>query len=122
MALPTDNPNAPINKEAALEICDGDEELFLEIAGVYLEDASPLMTKLQDALESGDAKNVEKHSHALKGASANICAESVRDTAQKMERLGRSGDLSQSVPLFKTLKQEFTRLQECLHHLLSASS
>ena len=106
-----------LNKQAALELCDDDEELFLEIVGAYLEDASEHSRQLLFALEAGDAHEVEERAHALKGASANICAGPVREAAGQLERAGRNKDLSQAPQLYSVFKKEFQRLLEYLKSL-----
>ncbi|PIQ97862.1 MAG: hypothetical protein COV67_02015 [Nitrospinae bacterium CG11_big_fil_rev_8_21_14_0_20_56_8] len=107
-----------LNKEAALEICDGDEDLFNEIAVVYRDDAIELARKLKKALEGADAHGVERAAHALKGASGNICAERVRELAYKLEQAGRNKDLRSAVPLYKEFVTEFIRLKDHLDEIL----
>lgn len=108
-----------LNKQAALELCDDDEELFLEIVEAYFEDAVVHSRQLLYALEAGDAHEVEERAHALKGASANICAGPVQEAASQLERAGRNKDLSQAPQLYKVFKTEFKRLIEHLKSLLS---
>ena len=108
-----------LNRQAALELCDDDEELFLEIVAAYFEDATEHSRQLLYALEAGDAHEVEERAHALKGASANICAGPVREAALQLERAGRSKDLSQAPQLYKVFKKEFQRLMEYLKPLVS---
>jgi HPt (histidine-containing phosphotransfer) domain-containing protein len=108
-----------LNKQAALELCDDDEELFLEIVEAYFEDAIVHSRQLLYALEAGDAHEVEERAHALKGASANICAGPVQEAASQLERAGRNKDLSQAPQLYKVFKTEFKRLMEYLKSLLS---
>jgi two-component system, sensor histidine kinase and response regulator len=112
-----DDQEPVLNKEAALELCDDDEDLFLEIVQAYLEDAMEHSKHLLYALEAGDAHQVEERAHALKGASSNICAVPVREAAQLLERAGRNGDLSEAPKLYKVFKKEFKRLLEHLHSL-----
>ncbi|MZG54176.1 MAG: Hpt domain-containing protein [Nitrospinae bacterium] len=112
-----DDQEPVINKEAALELCDDDEDLFLEIVQAYLEDALEHAKHLLYALEAGDPHEVEERAHALKGASSNICAGPVREAALLLERAGRSGDLSQAPQLYKVFKKEFNRLLEYLKAL-----
>jgi len=106
-----------LNKEAALELCDDDEDLFLEIVQAYLEDAREHSKHLLYALEAGDAHQVEERAHALKGASSNICAGPVREAALLLERAGRSGELGDAPKLYKVFKKEFNRLLEYLDTL-----
>lgn len=112
-----DDREPVINKQAAIELCDDDEGLFLEIVQTYLEDAREHSRQLLYALEAGDALQVEERAHALKGASSNICAGPVREAALSLERAGRSGDLSQAPRLYKVFKKEFNRLLEYLSSL-----
>ncbi|MBT3856519.1 MAG: Hpt domain-containing protein [Nitrospina sp.] len=112
-----DEQDPVLSKQAALELCDDDEELFLEIVGAYLEDASEHSRQLLFALEAGDAHEVEERAHALKGASANICAGPVREAAGQLERAGRNKDLSQAPQLYSVFKKEFQRLLEYLKSL-----
>ena len=51
-----DEQEPALNKQAALELCDDDEELFLEIVVAYLEDAIEHSRQLLFALEAGDAQ------------------------------------------------------------------
>ncbi|HIJ51488.1 MAG TPA: hypothetical protein HPP54_10660 [Nitrospinae bacterium] len=69
-----DDQEPVLNKEAALELCDDDEDLFLEIVQAYLEDAIEHFKYLLYTLEVGDAHQVEERTHTIKGASSNICA------------------------------------------------
>ena len=112
-----DEQEPVLSKQAALELCDDDEELFLEIVGAYLEDASEHSRQLLFALQAGDAHEVEERAHALKGASANICAGPVREAAGQLERAGRNKDLSQAPQLYSVFKKEFQRLLEYLKSL-----
>ena len=111
-------PDEPVlNKQAALELCDDEEELFLEIVAAYKQDAIEHSRQLLFALEAGDAHEVEERAHALKGASANICAGPVCEAALQLERAGRNNDLSQAPQLYKIFKTEFRRLMDYLESL-----
>lgn len=112
-----DEQEPVLNKQAALELCDDDEELFLEIVVAYLEDAMEHSRQLLFALEAGDAHEVEERAHAIKGASANICAGPVREAALQLERAGRNKDLSQAPQLYSVFNKEFQRLLEYLKSL-----
>jgi HPt (histidine-containing phosphotransfer) domain-containing protein len=71
----------------------------------------------QDEADLKDAHEVEERAHAIKGASANICAGPVREAALQLERAGRNKDLSQTPQLYKVFKKEFQRLLEYLKFL-----
>ena len=117
-----DDQEPVLNKQAALELCNDDEDLFLEIVQAYLEDAMEHSKYLLYALEAGDAHQVEERAHALKGASFNICAGPVREAAQILGKAGRIEDLSEAAQLYKVFKKEFKRLFEHLNTLPPPSS
>jgi HPt (histidine-containing phosphotransfer) domain-containing protein len=112
-----DDQEPVLNKEAALELCDDDEDLFLEIVQAYLEDAIEHSKYLLYTLEVGDAHQVEERTHTIKGASSNICAGPGREAAQLLERAGRNEDLSEAPQLYKVFKKEFKCLLEHLNNL-----
>jgi HPt (histidine-containing phosphotransfer) domain-containing protein len=117
-----DDQEPVLNIEAALELCDDDEDLFLEIVQAYLEDAMEHSKYLLYALEAGEAHQVKEWAHALKAASSNICAGPVREAAQLLERAGRSEDLSEAPQLYKVFKKQFKGLLEHLNSLLAPSA
>lgn len=108
---PPGNPELPaVNKKAALALVDGDEELFMEIAQVFLEDARAYVEKLRGALDANNAEEVEHYAHTLKGAAANICATAFKDTASDIESAARNKDLNLAVKFHARFESEFQRL------------
>jgi HPt (histidine-containing phosphotransfer) domain-containing protein len=49
--------------------------------------------------------------HSLKGSAANLCAEPVREAADRLEQLGREGDFEQADVVLKDLENAFDDLQ-----------
>lgn len=103
-----------LDKEEAFALCSGDEELFLELSAVFLLDATRLIERLKQALESGDSDGVAMHAHAVKGISANICAGPLEESAGRLEIAGRNKESNQLAPLFEEFHLEFLRLQKYL--------
>lgn len=108
---PSDS-NPPINEKAALALCDGDEEFFHEIAQVFVSDAITHLEKLKNALKNKDVDLAQRHAHALKGASGNVCAENFRFFAMQIERAAKNKDLSQADSIFADLHKEYFRVKE----------
>lgn len=113
---------SPINKPAGLAICDGDEELFHEILKVFLVDAPDHIVKLKNAVGAGDAALMQRHAHALKGASGNICAEPFKEAVMQVERAAKNGDLEQRRELFIKVIQEYKRLMNYINRMLPPDS
>ena len=102
-----------LDADAALARLDGDSELFLEIAGLFVEDAPRLETQMREAIEEGDSEKLGFAAHTLKGALTNFCAPSTYEAAKELESLARQGDMIGAGKIFPSL-------EENLHNLLSA--
>ncbi len=77
-----------------LERVGDDADLAVELINLFLRDLPKLSTALDSALQQGDAGEVGRQAHTLKGAAANLSAEPVVDLARAMEASARSGDVA----------------------------
>ena len=109
-------PKTVFDRSALLERLGDDEKLFDEVVGIFLEDIPVQLKALKDALDNNDAETVWKKAHRIKGASANIGAQTVSDVALKIERAGQQGDLESSVGLIENLKKELHAIETLLSH------
>lgn len=85
--------DAVFNEQAFYSHLGGDIELGGEILKVYMVDAPARAKALAEALTSDDQALAVKYSHALKGISATIRANSIALLAERIERVSRKGDL-----------------------------
>jgi HPt (histidine-containing phosphotransfer) domain-containing protein len=90
----------------------GDYELFVEMAGFFLEDAPMLYSELCDAARSGDAARVRMKAHALKGLVAGCGGVRAANAAQKVETAGEESDLSRISGLIEALGDELELLKQ----------
>ncbi len=95
------------DRAGLLDRLDGDEDFFREIVAVFIADAPRQIDGLRDALAAGDAAEVHRRAHALKGASANISAVAMQRVSLEMEVAGEAGDLEKAALLLERLSQEF---------------
>ena len=72
----------------------GTEESFLSVLTVFHRDASERLQILRDSLKEEGLKTFIINIHALKGASAAVCAQSISEDAAKLETSGRTGDIN----------------------------
>ncbi len=96
---------------------DGDQEIFQEIMEVFVEDVPNQIDTLKRALAEKDIGLLEKQAHTLKGASGNVGAMAIQDLAQKMEHIGKKGDLSEMDRLdisIQTIEQEFEQIKQII--------
>ena len=102
-----------LDADAALARLDGDRELFLEIAVLFVEEAPRLERQMREAIKVGDCEKLSFAAHTLKGALGNFCASGTYEAAKELEMLARQGDITGAGKVFP-------RLEENLHNLLSA--
>lgn len=81
------------DRAAMLTRLMNNEELVITILQVYLEDIPKQIVALRNYLEAGDAVGAERQAHTIKGASANVSAEAMRDLAFALEQNGKAKDL-----------------------------
>ncbi len=93
-------------KEDLLERLGGAEALIPRFMGLFFKGAEPNMAALGEAISAGDPDKVRTTSHAIKGASANIGAMQMRETAAAIEAAAKTGDISGAPTGFERLKQQ----------------
>jgi HPt (histidine-containing phosphotransfer) domain-containing protein len=106
-----------LDLDAALGRVDGDRELLVEMADLFLDEYPRLLTTLRDAVAHGNAQTAAYAAHTLKGSVANFAAMPSFTAAQKLERIARQGDLTQAHAAFADLEAQLTRLKPVLANL-----
>ena len=109
-ASDTTLPTLAFAEGAALESTGGDHELLRELIGVFLEHAPAWMRELGDALGRGDAAEVHRLAHTIKGAVDSCGAARAYDAAMLLERMGRGGDLGGAPAAYATLDRELAQV------------
>jgi CheY-like chemotaxis protein len=102
------------NRDLFMDRLGGQEEVARDIIGIFLEDTSQLMENLKQAIQDGDAGAVGRYGHKLKGSSAAIDAEAMRQVAYEIELAGKSNELNSVHSLLKQLEEEFGALNTAL--------
>jgi two-component system, sensor histidine kinase and response regulator len=98
------------NQAEALGRIEGDEELLHEVCKIFLEESPKLLQKLHDAIAAGDADEVMRAAHSLKGESSYLSASATCQAARQLEEMGRDKDLSGAGATFATLEREVASL------------
>jgi two-component system sensor histidine kinase/response regulator len=89
---------------------EGETDIVAELAGMFLDDARPRLSALEEAVQNNDAPAVASLAHTLKGSSGNMGARGMSALCARLEDAGASGDLSHSFRLLERLKEEFGRV------------
>ncbi len=106
---------APVfDKAAFLERMMDDEDLARTVAMGFLGDIPRQIESLKAYLGAGDASGSERQAHTIKGASANVGGEALREVAFDMEKAAKAGNLDLIRNRVPELETQFDRLKEAM--------
>jgi HPt (histidine-containing phosphotransfer) domain-containing protein len=108
------DPETVLNLAAALDRMGGDRELLEEVALLFLESSPSQLERIEQAVRARDAEALERAAHTLKGSLGNFAAEAAFETALRLEKMGRSGDLTGAEGALQQLVIELERLRPAL--------
>ncbi|KAL6064472.1 Response regulator [Balamuthia mandrillaris] len=106
--------NSPkFHLDQLLQYSDGDHEFEEDLIEEYKGEFERMTTSLEPLLQAGIAGENPDHeacvrlAHDVKGSSANIGAEGVRQVGKEMEDLAKAGKYDQVLALFPALHKEY---------------
>ncbi len=88
-----------------------DEDLARMVVSSFLQDIPRQIEVLKDFLKAGDGVRVERQAHTIKGASANVGGDALREVAFEMEQMTRSGDFDAVRKHVSDLESQFDLLK-----------
>jgi HPt (histidine-containing phosphotransfer) domain-containing protein len=110
---------AVLDVGAALGRLGGDRGLLRELAGLFREQVPAWMADIREGILRQDARRVLRAAHSLKGSAGTFAAGAAAEAAQRLEALGRRGDLGGAPEALAALEAEVERLLPRLAELLS---
>jgi HPt (histidine-containing phosphotransfer) domain-containing protein len=130
--VPTTSVNVPAsrNDEAEqvidhgvlLEGFDGDRRLINQIVRLFLADYPQRLAGIKEAIHRGDANALARAAHALKGSVGNFAAKNAFAAAQRLETMGRNGELETAGDERIALESELALVSNELRKLTRNSS
>lgn len=99
-----------IDYESLLIRCVGNDDLAKRVLAKFDQSAHIELGHLEKGLADDDAASVASRAHSLKGAAANLSANSVRDIAATLESMGIRRDLDGADEQLQSLKDEIQKL------------
>jgi len=96
----------------AMETVLGNEDLFREIAGMFIETCPDYIAKIKEGITGSDGAILEREAHSLKGAVGNFGAKEAHEAAYRLEKLGKEGNMA-------TAKEGLSNLERSLNELVS---
>jgi len=87
------------------------------VINVFLQTLSGRFSDISRAVQAKDADAVARTAHTLKGSSSQFGAEELSGLCRRMEEMGRSRNIAQTVPLLREIDRAVERLREELTRL-----
>jgi len=78
-----------LNLPEALNRVDGDQDLFIALAKIFLDESPKEAVAARAALERQDGAGLAAAAHKLKGSVMELCAPRLFESAKRLEELGR---------------------------------
>jgi len=112
---PAPGPNdSPFDEASVLERLNGDYQVFTELVEAFLGECPRLMSEVRKAMDEGEAGQLAKAAHALKGAVCVFTQKAAFETTVEVETLARVGDLRYADQALQKLELEIGRLVAAL--------
>ena len=105
------------DREALLARVGGDAALLAAMASLFLEECPRYIASIREAVAGGDARALEGATHALKGSVSNFTAHRAVQAAQRLELMGRDGNLTESAQALRELEVAIGRVRVAIREL-----
>ncbi len=106
-----------LNRQNILERLGGDEEIYIMMLDMYLQDVDANCASLAAAIASGQAAEIRREAHTVKGLLATFSDDSGAAAAFVVEQQAKAGDLNGLAAAAATLE---TRMREVAVALAAA--
>ena len=103
-----------IDYEVLNEVRDVMEDEFEILITTFISDAENRIEKLRIASNDKKSKDFALNGHGLKGSAANVGADVLSSFCLNAEKIGKSGDMSNSLELLNSIEKEFSIIKEIL--------
>jgi len=99
-----------VNLDTLLAGFGGNGKLVQEVVDVFVEDAPAMISRLRDAAGVRDSVQLAAAAHALKGAAGLFAEGRAYESARRLERLAKTGDLSAAGPALADVEADVSQL------------
>jgi HPt (histidine-containing phosphotransfer) domain-containing protein len=88
------------------------EHVFFRLIREFVSDYGNASEKLTDMITGGYYEDAIRFVHSMKGAAANLSVTDLRDSAEEMENLLKSGEVGQTQGHLSSLAQKLSRMKK----------
>jgi CheY-like chemotaxis protein/HPt (histidine-containing phosphotransfer) domain-containing protein len=103
-----------IDWDRALKNAGGDRDILRDLVAVFLGACPEWLAKLREAVDRQDAAGLRRLGHTVKGAMGLLGADSALAAAERVEALGRDGNLAGAGEACAALELELRDVQTAL--------
>ncbi len=96
----------------------GEPDVLGEVLRLFLDEVPRRVDKLKAAWRDGDAVELQRAAHSLKGSSGNIGARHMYDICKQLDERGIAADFNGARHLLDSLDQEYGRVEAEIQRLL----
>jgi HPt (histidine-containing phosphotransfer) domain-containing protein len=96
---------------------EDDPGLVQELIEMFLQDAPKRMSEIQQGLQTGDIKMLERAAHTLKSSSANLGAMTLSGLCKQMEELARRQDAAAIPPVYEASTRAYAEAASALRSI-----
>jgi HPt (histidine-containing phosphotransfer) domain-containing protein len=96
--------------------------LFREVAELFLVEADGMVAAIRNAIEAGNAHDLERAAHKLKGSVGAFRATGIAGRLQILEQWGERGDLTGADVMFQQLAPDIEVMKRELDHAAKETS
>lgn len=89
-----------------------DKELARTILNSFMEDVPKQIEILKKYIEEKHVYEAERQAHSIKGASANVGGEQLREIAFRIEKLCKEGNITEVPELIQQMEEKFKELSD----------
>jgi len=107
-------PVAPIDFTALLEMLGGDRQIVTTLLSAFVEELSADVVASQQAVAAGDAEALRLLAHRIKGTSANLHALLLSAAARELEQACAEADAPVMTIKHQILLDQAQRLREAI--------
>ena len=88
----------------------GGRDAVKTLALILMEECPKFLDEMDQAIGAGNAKELQRAAHTLKGSSSHFFADRVVQSAEILEQIGRDGELAKAPQAFDEVTREVAKL------------
>ena len=112
--------SSAMDPAATLKRLGDDVELMEQIIAIFLEDAPTLVHACRDAMARGDAAELRRAAHSIKGMMATLSAMQGVNAAFRLEQCAAAGDLPAASSLIHEVGEHVAEVTHALQAYCNA--